>query len=88
MSNARESAYQAYEACKTKSDELGVFTRESTNCVKALESIDPEQYPKIEEQRLIYDAKKQPLVIQSQPILLNVRSKMSKPVSMKTEGAK
>ena len=53
MSNARESAYQAYVTCVTKSNELGVFTDESRNCVKALEDIDPVAYPKIEEQQVI-----------------------------------
>jgi len=88
MSNAREAAYQAYVTCVEKSNELGVFTMESTQCVKALESIDPEQYPKIEEQRLLYDAKKQALVIKSQGLIYRVPSKKQAAVQLKKGGTK
>ena len=81
-SNARESAYQAYVTCVTKSNELGVFTEESRNCVKALEELDPVAYPKIEEQQLTYDAKKQPLVIEPRPFMFRTRSKKTSPVSL------
>ena len=52
LSPARESAFQAYRTCVAKSNELNTFTRYSTRCVKVLEKLAPEAYPKIVEQRV------------------------------------
>ncbi|MCK6549127.1 tetratricopeptide repeat protein [Myxococcota bacterium] len=51
---AREAAFAAYKTCVSKSNELNVFTPYSTKCVKALETLAPDQYPPIAERRVDY----------------------------------
>lgn len=53
---ARESAYQAYKECVTRSNALNTFTRFSTRCVKTLEKLAPDAFPPITEKSLDYQA--------------------------------
>lgn len=51
---ARDAAYQAYQTCVQKSNELNTFTPFSTKCVKALEKLAPDAYPQIVERSMSY----------------------------------
>ncbi len=55
---AREGAYQAYKTCVAKSNELNVFTKYSTRCVKALETLAPDAYPQITERALDFSGQR------------------------------
>lgn len=53
---AREAAYKAYKTCVQKSNELNTFTAYSTKCVKALETLAPDDYPPITEMTLDFQS--------------------------------
>lgn len=67
---ARESAYQAYKACVDKSNQLNTFTRYSTRCVKALETLAPEAYPQIVEKSMDFSRKERLRSLEPNPLIL------------------
>lgn len=71
LSPARDSALQAYKTCVAKSNELNAFTRYSTLCVKVLEKLAPETYPKIVERRLALDEKTRLTQLRSNDLILD-----------------
>jgi len=67
---ARESAYQAYLSCVSKSNALNVFTPHSTGCVRALEQLAPDRYPPLEEKRMNYQAPRNEISLEPNPLIL------------------
>lgn len=68
---AREAAYAAYKTCVQKSTELNTFTRHSTLCVKALETLAPADFPPIVEKSLDYQAEPRIQNLQSNDLILD-----------------
>lgn len=67
---ARESAHKAYETCVLKSNELNVFTPDSTECVKALEKIAPDMFPPVLERKVPYTPRERSIDVRSNDLIL------------------
>ena len=76
---AQQSAYQAFQTCVKKSQELNTFTTYSTKCVAELEKRAPGEFPPIIEKQLKYTPPKADLVVTPNALILKARASKKKP---------